>query len=50
MIDLDTVASAGSFEAALHSAGGAVHAAERLLADGRIRLLRPAPSGPPRGA
>src|ERR1700710_739904 len=33
-IDLDTVASAGSWEAALHSAGGAVHAAERLLADG----------------
>ena len=31
MIDLDTVASPGSWEAALHSAGGAVHAAERLL-------------------
>ncbi len=31
MIDLDTVASAGSWEAALHAAGGAAHAAERLL-------------------
>jgi acetoin utilization deacetylase AcuC-like enzyme len=34
MIDLDTVASAGSWEAALHAAGGAASAAERLLADG----------------
>jgi acetoin utilization deacetylase AcuC-like enzyme len=33
-IDLDTVASAGSWEAALHAAGGGVHAAERLLAVG----------------
>jgi acetoin utilization deacetylase AcuC-like enzyme len=33
-IDLDTVASAGSYEAALHSAGGAVHATDRMLADG----------------
>jgi acetoin utilization deacetylase AcuC-like enzyme len=33
-IDLDTVASAGSWEAALHAAGGAVHAAERLLSEG----------------
>ena len=32
MIDLDTVASADSFEAALHGAGGAVRAAEMLLA------------------
>ena len=32
MIDIDTVASAGSFEAALHAAGGAADAAERLLA------------------
>lgn len=31
MIDLDTVASAGSWEAALHAAGGAAHAVERLL-------------------
>jgi acetoin utilization deacetylase AcuC-like enzyme len=31
MIDLDTVASAGSWGAALHAAGGAAHAAERLL-------------------
>jgi acetoin utilization deacetylase AcuC-like enzyme len=43
MIDLDTVASAGSWEAALHSAGGAVHATERLLADGGLAFcgLRP---------
>jgi acetoin utilization deacetylase AcuC-like enzyme len=43
MIDLDTVASAGSWEAALHSAGGAVHATERLLADGGFAFcgLRP---------
>jgi acetoin utilization deacetylase AcuC-like enzyme len=34
LIDLDTVASAGSWEAALHAAGGALHATERLLADG----------------
>jgi acetoin utilization deacetylase AcuC-like enzyme len=32
MIDLDTVASERSFEAALHAAGGAASAAERLLA------------------
>ena len=32
MIDLDTVVSADSWEAALHGAGGAVSAAERLLA------------------
>ena len=32
MIDVDTVASGGSFEAALHAAGGAANAAERLLA------------------
>jgi acetoin utilization deacetylase AcuC-like enzyme len=31
MLDLDTVASAGSFEAALHSAGGAVRAVDALL-------------------
>ncbi len=43
MIDLDTVASAGSWEAALHSAGGAVHAAERLLDEGGFAFcgLRP---------
>ncbi len=34
MIDADTVASEGSFEAALHAAGGAAHAAERLLGGG----------------
>ena len=50
MIDLDTVASAGSWEAALHSAGGAVHATERLLAGGGFRVLRPAAAGPPRRA
>jgi acetoin utilization deacetylase AcuC-like enzyme len=32
MIDVDTIASEGSFEAALHAAGGAVNAVERLLA------------------
>ena len=43
MIDLDTVASAGSWNAALHSAGGAVHATERLLAEGGFAFcgLRP---------
>jgi acetoin utilization deacetylase AcuC-like enzyme len=42
-IDLDTVASAGSFEAALHAAGGAVHATERLLSEGGFAFcgLRP---------
>jgi acetoin utilization deacetylase AcuC-like enzyme len=42
-IDLDTLASAGSWEAALHSAGGAVHATERLLAEGGFAFcgLRP---------
>jgi acetoin utilization deacetylase AcuC-like enzyme len=32
MVDLDTVASPDSYEAALHAAGGAADAAERLLA------------------
>jgi acetoin utilization deacetylase AcuC-like enzyme len=43
MIDLDTMASAGSWDAALHSAGGAAHAAERLLVDGGFAFcgLRP---------
>ena len=31
MIDLDTVVSAGSYEAGLHAAGGSVHAVDRLL-------------------
>jgi acetoin utilization deacetylase AcuC-like enzyme len=34
MIDLDTVASAGSWEAALHAAGGAAWAAKRLIRAG----------------
>ena len=34
MIDLDTVASAGSWEAALHAAGGAIAATDRLLDNG----------------
>ena len=34
MIDMDTIASEGSWEAALHAAGGAAAAAERLLAEG----------------
>jgi acetoin utilization deacetylase AcuC-like enzyme len=33
-IDADTVASAGSYNAALHAAGGAIHAVDRLLSDG----------------
>jgi acetoin utilization deacetylase AcuC-like enzyme len=33
LIDVDTVASDGSFEAALHAAGGAASAVDRLLAD-----------------
>jgi acetoin utilization deacetylase AcuC-like enzyme len=43
MIDVDTIASEGSWEAALHAAGGAVHATERLLADGGFAFcgLRP---------
>jgi acetoin utilization deacetylase AcuC-like enzyme len=43
MIDVDTVASEGSWEAALHSAGGAVHATERLLDEGGFAFcgLRP---------
>jgi acetoin utilization deacetylase AcuC-like enzyme len=43
MIDLDTVASEGSWEAALHAAGGALHAMERLLAVGGVAFcgLRP---------
>jgi acetoin utilization deacetylase AcuC-like enzyme len=32
MIDIDTVGSEGSFDAALHAAGGALNAVERLLA------------------
>ncbi len=32
-IDMDTVTSAGSWEAALHSAGGAAHAVDLLLGD-----------------
>jgi acetoin utilization deacetylase AcuC-like enzyme len=31
MIDIDTIASTGSFDAALHAAGGAVNAVDRLL-------------------
>jgi len=43
MIDMDTVTSAGSWEAALHAAGGAAAAAERLLDDGGFAFcgLRP---------
>jgi acetoin utilization deacetylase AcuC-like enzyme len=36
MIDLDTVASERSYEAALHAAGGAIHAVERLLGAGEL--------------
>ena len=49
MLDMDTVASARSFEAALHAAGGAVRAVEALLSRrGRGRVLRAAPARPPR--
>ncbi|MGH2924183.1 MAG: histone deacetylase family protein [Solirubrobacterales bacterium] len=44
MIDLDTVASAGSYRAALHAAGGPILAVERLLGDGggfALCALRP---------
>ena len=34
MIDMDTVASSGSWSAALHAAGGAVAAVDRLLGEG----------------
>jgi acetoin utilization deacetylase AcuC-like enzyme len=45
MIDLDTVASAGSWEAALHAAGGAVTAVERLMADGGFAFCALRPPG-----
>jgi acetoin utilization deacetylase AcuC-like enzyme len=46
MIDLDTAASPGSYEAALHAAGGAAHAAERLLAgDARAAVCALRPPG-----
>jgi acetoin utilization deacetylase AcuC-like enzyme len=43
MIDVDTIASEGSWEAALHASGGAVEATERLLRDGGFAFcgLRP---------
>jgi acetoin utilization deacetylase AcuC-like enzyme len=43
MIDVDTIASEGSWEAALHAAGGAVHATERLIEEGGFAFggLRP---------
>jgi acetoin utilization deacetylase AcuC-like enzyme len=43
MIDVDTIASEGSWEAALHAAGGAVYAADRLLDEGGFAFcgLRP---------
>ena len=44
MIDMDTVASEGSFQAALHAAGGAVDAVDRLLDQGSgfaLCALRP---------
>jgi acetoin utilization deacetylase AcuC-like enzyme len=43
MIDIDTVTSEGSWEAARHAAGGAVHATERLLDGGGFAFsgLRP---------
>ena len=45
-IDLDTIASAGSWEAALHAAGGAAAAVERLLAgDDRFAFCALRPPG-----
>src|SRR5215208_5491687 len=49
-IDLDTVASAGSWNAALHAAGGARYAAERLLAEGGGAPGREAEEAPMRWA
>ncbi len=43
MIDLDTVASAGSWNAALHAAGGAVHAVDRILQGAPGREAEEAP-------
>jgi len=34
MIDMDTVAVEASYDAALHAAGGAIHAVDRMVADG----------------
>jgi acetoin utilization deacetylase AcuC-like enzyme len=48
MIDLDTVASEGSYEAALHAAGGAVCAVDRLLGgdvDGEFAFCALRPPG-----
>ena len=46
MIDLDTVASADSYEAALHAAGGAAAAAERMLSgDARASFAALRPPG-----
>jgi acetoin utilization deacetylase AcuC-like enzyme len=45
MIDVDTIASEGSWEAALHAAGGAVHATERLFADGGFAFCGTRPPG-----
>ena len=44
-IDLDTIASEGSWEAALHAAGGAVHATERLLSGGGFAFFGLRPPG-----
>src|SRR5215204_1025621 len=49
-IDLDTIASAGSWEAGVHAVGGAVHAAEQLLAEGGGAPGREAEEAPMRWA
>ena len=52
MIDMDTVVSPGSFEAALHAAGGAIALVDALLGAERAPAARfpAAPPGPPRRA
>jgi acetoin utilization deacetylase AcuC-like enzyme len=45
MIDVDTIASEGSWEAALHAAGGAVHATERLMEEGGFAFCGMRPPG-----
>jgi acetoin utilization deacetylase AcuC-like enzyme len=45
MIDMDTIASEGSWEAALHAAGAAAHAVDRLLPGGGFAFCGTRPPG-----